>query len=352
MQTNFVFFCCFLIIFLEMQNQMLESNISLRKQAAYISMAVGIGMFISKITAFYITQSAAIFSDAIESIVHILATGMALYSILLSSKPADSSHPYGHSNIEYFSSGIEGLLIIIAAIGIIYYAVLDLISGQSLNQLDIGIIIISSAGAINLVLGLFLIKRGKKTNSLTLIADGKHVLTDSYTSLGVIIGIFLVIITGITQLDPIFAILVASNILYTGYQLMREAVAGLMHEIDEVMLKNICDKLEGIKKDFWIDLHELRFWKSGEHVFIDFHLTLPFYYTIAESHTEEVRIASEIKSIIPTSQIKIHFDNCTQHLCKFCSVENCTKRFEAKSVNVAYTDSKMIGLPLHKNIDD
>ncbi len=309
-------------------------------------------MFIAKMGAYYITGSAAIFSDAIESVVHILATSMALYSVFLSAKPADSSHLYGHSNIEYFSAGIEGLLIIFAALSIIYFSVFDIIHGQSLQQLDIGLIIVSAAGFINLFLGLFLIKRGKSTNSFTLIADGKHVLTDSYTSIGVMIGILLVMITGITLLDPIFAIGVAINILFTGYNLMREAVAGLMHETDQNLLSKISNNLKENKNSFWIDLHELRFWKSGEHVFIDFHLTIPFYYTIAQSHSEETRINSEIKKIIPTSQIKIHFDNCTFELCKYCEIIDCDKRDEAKRLTVNWDTAKMIGHPLQKNIDD
>jgi len=201
-----------------------NDQLNLRKKAAIISMTIGIGMFITKMTAYFITGSVAIFSDAAESVVHVAATGMALFSIILSSKPADESHLYGHGNVEYFSAGVEGFLIVLAAGFIIYQAILDIIAGPTLESLSIGVIFISAAGVVNLGLGYYLIRTGKKTNSLTLVADGKHVLTDAITSIGVIVGITLVIITDFVLLDPILAIIVALNILFTGYKLIRESI--------------------------------------------------------------------------------------------------------------------------------
>ena len=238
-------------------------QLNLRKKAAIISMTIGIGMFITKMTAYFITGSVAIFSDAAESVVHVAATGMALFSIILSSKPADESHLYGHGNVEYFSAGVEGLLIVLAAGFIIYQAILDIIAGPTLESLSIGVIFISAAGVVNLGLGYYLIRTGKKTSSLTLVADGKHVLTDAITSIGVIVGITLVIITDFVLLDPLLAIIVALNILFTGYKLIRESIGGLMHETNPAILKNISDRLISIKKDYWIDIHELRYWQSG-----------------------------------------------------------------------------------------
>ncbi|MDY0084236.1 MAG: cation diffusion facilitator family transporter, partial [Ignavibacteriaceae bacterium] len=213
--------------------------IKLRKKAAIISLVVGLSMFVFKIAAYLITGSAAIFSDAAESIVHVLATLMALFSIYLSSRPADSSHPYGHGNVEYFSAGIEGLLIVIAAVVIIIQSVDSIIAGPELKQLGLGAVVISLASVVNLILGNYLIRTGKKTNSITLIADGKHVLTDSITSFGVIVAVLLVILTGIELLDPIIAILVALNILVTGYKLIRESIAGLMNEVNQKMLDKL-----------------------------------------------------------------------------------------------------------------
>jgi cation diffusion facilitator family transporter len=325
-------------------------QLNLRKKAAYLSLAVGIGMFITKMTAYFITGSVAIFSDAAESVVHVAATGMALFSIILSAKPADETHLYGHGNVEYFSAGVEGFLIVLAAGFIIYQAILDIIAGPTLESLSIGIIFISAAGIINLVLGYYLIRTGKKTNSLTLVADGKHVLTDAVTSIGVIVGITLVIITNFVLIDPILAIIVALNILFTGYKLIRESIGGLMHETNPEILKIISNLLIAMKLDYWIDLHELRYWQSGEKTFMDFHLILPYYFTIEQSHKEEKRIDEELEKEYPNSQIKIHFDYCNYDLCKFCGYQKCDVRKEEKKINFDWNVEKLVGGAVYKTI--
>lgn len=323
-------------------------QINLRKKAAYISLAVGIGMFITKMTAFFITGSVAIFSDAAESVVHVAATGMALFSIILSSKPADKTHLYGHGNVEYFSAGVEGFLILLAAGVIIFTAIGDIIAGPTLESLSVGVIFISAAGIVNLGLGFYLVRTGKKTNSITLVADGKHVLTDAYTSIGVLVGVILVMITGYVLLDPILAIIVALNIVFTGYKLIRESVGGLMLETNPEMLKKISDKLISMKKEYWIDIHELRYWQSGDRTFIDFHLILPYYFTIEQSHKEEKMIDEELENAFPNSQIKIHFDYCVPELCKFCGYEICKVRTEEKKINFEWNVEKSAGKAVYK----
>lgn len=325
-------------------------NLKLKKKAAIISLSVGIGMFFFKMGAYLITGSAAIFSDAAESVVHVLATSMALFSIYLSSKPADDTHPYGHGNIEYFSAGTEGILIVIAAIFIIYESTLSIIKGPQLQELGIGAIIITIASSVNLGLGNYLIKMGKKTNSLTLIADGKHVLTDSITSFGVIAAVLLVMFTDILLLDPIIAIIVALNILYTGYKLIRESVAGLMNEANPATLKRLSDKLIGMKKNYWIDIHELRFWQSGDKVFIDFHLILPYYLNIKQTHDEENLIEEELKKDFMNADLKIHFDYCVPELCKYCSYFDCKVRSEEKSISFTWDINKLTGIPVYKQV--
>lgn len=329
-----------------------NDNIRLKKKAALISLFVGFGMFGAKVTAYFITGSSAIFSDAAESVVHVMATSMALYSIILSSRPPDKSHLYGHGNIEYFSAGIEGFLIVLAALTIIYTSVEDIIVGATPDKLGTGTIIIAAAGAINLFLGFYLIKKGEQTNSLALVADGKHVLTDSYTSIGVIIGLLLVMLTDFYLLDPLFAIGVAINILYTGYKLVRESIGGLMNETDKEALEKMVNKFVEIKKDHWIDLHHLRFWKSAEKIFVDFHLTLPYYFTIKESHLEEEKIVDELNTIFPEVQVRIHFDYCYPQLCKYCEYEPCEVRVEPKSTSFEWTTEKLIGDPIEGKTHD
>jgi len=318
-----------------------------RVKAGVISLLIGILMLILKFGAYYLTGSAAIFSDALESIVHTMATSMALFSIIYSSKPPDEKHPYGHGNMEYFSAGAEGLLILLAAVGIIYYSVLDIINPPEIKKLDIGMGIVALAGLINLFLGLYLISTGKKTNSLTLVADGKHVLTDSYTSLGVLVGVFIVFLTDIQILDPLFAIFVGLNIIWTGYNLLREAFGGLMHEADSNTISEISKVILALRQNNWIDIHELRCRRSGSRVAIDFHLILPWYTTIKEAHDEETRIKENLKMNFPESEVLIHFDYCKPSLCKFCYYENCAERSEAPSVKFEWNEDKATGKPIY-----
>jgi len=324
-----------------------KHNYSLKKRAAILSLIIGIALFFLKMGGYLITGSAAIFSDAAESVVHVLATSMALYSIILSSTPPDKSHPYGHGNIEFFSAGVEGFLIVVASFYIIYKAISDLIAGSNLKQLDIGVLVLGSAGIINLFLGYYLLRMGKKTNSITITADGKHVLTDSYTSIGVLIGVLLVMGTGYNFLDPIFAIAVALNILFTGYNLIRESVIGLMNETNKELLHRITEYISSIKKDYWIDIHELRFWLSGDKIFLDFHMIIPYYFNIKESHSEENEIEALLKEKFPDIQLKIHFDFCTPELCKMCGMQSCLYRTEKRNKDFTWDTEKLTGPPVY-----
>lgn len=322
------------------------------RNAALIALITGFLMLAGKMSAYLITNSAAIYSDALESVVHIFASGIAFISIIISSRPEDESHPYGHGNIEFFSAGFEGLLIIVAAIAIMYAAIHDIIFGVAVKKLDIGLYIVMAAGAINLLLGWYLIRTGKKNHSITLIADGKHVLTDSWTSLGVVVGIGLVMLTDFKLLDPIFAILVATNIIFTGSKLIRDSFNGLMDASDPEMLKKICDKISEIKKDYWIDVHQLRVRRSGNKLFLDFHLVLPFYFTIKETHTEEIEILKSINDLHNPSEIKIHLDHCDFSMCKFCSFAACTERKSEQNISLTFDEKKIIGGPQQEHPEE
>lgn len=198
--------------------------------AIRISLTVGFLMLAGKWYAYLLTGSAAILSDAAESVVHVLAVAFAAYSLWLSFKPPDSTHPYGHDRISFFSAGVEGTLIILAAGIIMYEAVRKWIGGLELQNLGEGTLFVAGAGVINAALGLYLLWQGKRHNSLVLIANGKHVLTDSWTSLGVVGGLLLVLWTDWLPFDPILAIIVAANILWSGGKLVRQSVGGLMDE--------------------------------------------------------------------------------------------------------------------------
>lgn len=298
-----------------------------KKKAALFSLLIGFLMFFLKIFAFAITGSSAILSDAIESIVHIFATSIAFISLLISLKPPDQSHPYGHGKIEFFSAGFEGGLIIVAALSIIFFAIEDLIFGIELQQLDIGAYLILAASLINLGLGLFLVRIGKRTKSLILEADGKHILTDSVTSIAVLISIVVVMITNFKILDPLIAIFVALNIIITGYKLVRQSIRGLMQERDDEFLDKLIPVLNKIRQDDFIEVHKLRTWSAGNHHYVDFHLIIPSYYSIEQSHRIQRFITESLRQNLEAElQTMLHFDPCKPEHCPYCEKRDCPIR--------------------------
>jgi cation diffusion facilitator family transporter len=321
----------------------------LRRKAALISFAVGVLMFIMKTSAYFLTNSAAILSDAMESVVHVVATGMALYSIILVGRPADRKHPYGYGKIEYFSAGVEGALILIAAIAICYEAIREIINGSQLKQLDIGAIAVAAAGAINLALGYYLVRTGKKTSSLVLIADGKHVLTDSYTSIGVLIGVLLVWITNVKLLDPIFAMAVALNIMYTGFSLMRASVEGLMNTTDADTIDRTVAVMNRVRTPEMIDMHRLRAWRAGERRFIDFHLTLPYYLQLQKTHAIQEMVCNAICDEFGSqAEVMLHLDPCNYTCCSFCGKPDCPVRQSRHTIDHVFTVAGAVGEPAYK----
>ena len=264
--------------------------------AIRISLAVGIIMLAGKWYAYAITNSAAILSDAAESVVHILAVSFAAFSIWLIYKPPDISHPYGHDKISFFSAGVEGFLIILAAAFIIFESINKLIHGIEITNLDVGTYIVSAAAVINLVLGGYLVWQGKKTTSLILTANGKHVLTDSWTSFGVVIGLILVLWTGWLSLDPIIAIVVALNIFWAGGKLIRQAIAGLMEGNPEVE-KTIRATLDAETGKRGLQHHELRYRESGNAIWIEYHVLFPENTLLRDAH----QAATEIETVLSSS---------------------------------------------------
>jgi len=320
----------------------------LRRRAARISFFIGFLMLTLKMGGYLITNSAAILSDALESVVHVVATAVAFYSVILVGRPADRRYPYGYGKAEYFSAGLEGALIVFAAIAIVYEATLDILRGPSLKSIDIGVVVIAAAGAINFALGYYLIRTGKSTNSLVLVADGKHVLTDSYTSIGVLIGLILVKITDVVLLDPFFAIAVAINIVWTGYGLMRESVRGLMNTADPEMIERTVDVLNRIRTPAMIDVHRLRAWRAGERRFVDFHLALPHYMPMEEGHSLMHTITDAVNEEFSEEvDLLIHFDPCNMDCCKFCQNDDCTVRGARRSLDHPFTVASVQGEPAH-----
>ena len=265
--------------------------------AIRLSLAVGAIMLAGKWYAYAITSSAAILSDAAESVVHIIAVGFAAFSVWLMYQPPDDSHPYGHDKISFFSAGVEGFLIILAAAFILFESTKRLIHGIEITNVDIGTYIVSSAAVINLALGAYLVWQGKQSKSLILVADGKHVLTDSWTGFGVVAGLVLVLWTGWLPFDPLIAIVVAINILWSGGKLIRRAIAGLMDESDPEVEKTIRAILDVEMEKRGLRHHELRYRESGNAIWIEYHVLFPENTLLRDAH----QAATEIETVLSTS---------------------------------------------------
>lgn len=280
-----------------------------RRTAAILSLAVGVGMLGAKWLAYALTGSHAILSDALESVVHVSATAFALMSILLGSRPPDQAYPYGYGKIAYFSAGFEGGMIALAALAILYEAIQGLIEGSELQSLDLGLALIGGASLVNLALGLLLLRRGRETNSLVLTADGHHVLSDAYTSFGVVLGVGLVRITGLGWIDAVVAILAALNILRTGYGLVQEAFSGLMDRADRELLERLVRALDRARDPGWLDLHQLRAWRAGDRTFVDLHLVVPADWRVTRLHDVHDRVREVVREQLgEQAEAIVHFD--------------------------------------------
>lgn len=300
-----------------------------RKKIKILSITLFISsvLMLIKFAAWIITHSNAILTDALESIVNVFAGAFALYSVNYAAKPKDEDHPYGHGKIEFLSVGLEGSLIAIAGISIIIKSVYNLYYPHEIDSLDIGLYLTLFTGLVNFIMGLYLQKKGKELHSVTLTADGKHIISDAYSSGGLIIGIILIWISRISWMDSVIAILFGLFILYTGYKLMRKSLAGVLDEVDYALVNEIIEVLNKNRKEEWIDIHNFRVIKYGSNLHIDCHITLPWYYSLEQSHS----LVTEVENILTKEsenhvEVFIHADPCLPISCSICSLKNCTER--------------------------
>lgn len=297
---------------------------------------LGIVIMLSKFYAFYLTESITILSDALESIVNIIAGSLGLYSLYLSSKPRDSDHPYGHGKVEFITSAIEGTMIIVAGGLIIYKSVYSYFYPHPIQDLGIGIFLIAITGIINYVMGTIAVNKGKKRNSLALESSGVHLKTDAYTTLGVLLGLLLIYFTKILVLDNFIALLIAFFIIYHGYAIVKRSIGGIMDEADFKLNKRVIKYINKNRKPQWIDVHNFRIIKYGEVIHIDCHMTLPWYYSLQEAHDEMKEFEDCLQNSVSNPvETFIHTDPCVPQSCKICEVQNCPERqspFEEKII--------------------
>jgi len=248
--------------------------------------ALSVILFATKIIAYYFTNSLAILSDALESIVNVLAGFIGLYSLYVAAKPKDVEHPYGHGKAEFISAAAEGGLIVASGVLILYEAVTNFIKDKPLEKLDTGLWLIAATALVNFIAGLICRNIGKRNNSLALEASGKHLMIDTYSTIGIIAALVIILFTQFYLLDKIVACILAIMIIYNGYSIIRKSLAGIMDEADMDLLQRMVHLLNKNRRPNWIDIHNLRIIKYGSVLHIDCHLTVPYYLNILEAHDE------------------------------------------------------------------
>ncbi len=307
-----------------------KENLRLQK----IITLIAIVLFVTKIVAWYITGSLAILTDALESIVNIIAGLVGLYSLYLSAKPRDAAHPYGHGKVEFLSAAVEGTLITIAGIFIIYEAILNFSQPSKITKLNVGMLLLGITAIINFGAGVICVRKGVKNKSLQLIAGGRHLKSDTYTTLGIFAGLLLLYFTHHTWIDGAVACLFALIIIYTGYKIVRTSIAGIMDEADIQLLNNLVKVLNNNRRENWIDIHNLRIIKYGSTLHCDCHLTVPWYLNVNEAHHEIETLARLIRNEFGEAvELFVHSDGCQEFSCPICSKQNCMVRkhdFEKK----------------------
>lgn len=326
---------------------MIASQYNLRLQK--IITVVAIFLFLVKVVAWYLTNSVAILTDALESIVNIAAGLIGVYSLFISAKPKDEDHPYGHGKAEFISAAVEGTLIIVAGVLIIYKAIISLITPHEIQKLDYGIILVAATALINFVGGTICLNIGRKNNSLALIASGKHLRTDTWSTLGIIIGLILLYFTNLIWLDSAVAILFSLFIIYTGYKIIRSSIAGIMDEADIELLNKLVALLNANRKENWIDLHNLRVIKYGGTLHIDCHLTVPWYLNVREAHDEIEALATLVRNEFgETVELFVHSDDCREFSCRICYKKDCLVRLHEFENRVEWTIDNIIKDSKHR----
>jgi cation diffusion facilitator family transporter len=311
-----------------------QQNLRVQKWVAGISVL----LLLVKFFAYYITRSVSILTDALESIVNVAAGFIGLYSLYVSAKPRDSDHPYGHGKAEFISAAVEGTMILTAGAIIIYKAVQRILYPAEVEQLDQGLLLVAITAALNLVLGLYCVRTGRKNDSLALISSGKHLLSDTISTAGIIAGLALLFFTGYAWIDSAVAILAALIIIYTGYRILRRSLAGIMDEADMKLLSRLVRILQDSRGENWVDMHNLRVIRYGSVLHVDAHLTVPYYLTVNEAHLEIDTMANLIRKEFGESlEIFVHTDGCMPFQCHLCSKSNCPVRYEPFRERVTWT---------------
>jgi cation diffusion facilitator family transporter len=312
----------------------MKTALRIQKIIAVVSVLI----FIGKLAAWYLTQSISILSDALESIVNVVTGFLGLYSLFLSSKPRDRNHPYGHGKAEYISSAVEGILISIAGAVIIGQVIYTLFVPKPIHKVDLGILLSILTGALNLALGAYAVYHGRKGKSIVVESAGAHLKSDAYSTFAIVLGLILIHLTNQFWLDQLIASIFGIIIIVTGYKILRKSLAAIMDEADELLLQQVLDTINAQRPTQWIDLHNLRSIQYGNILHIDAHLSLPWYFTTAQSEAEVLYFEQIIhQSFDYKVECFIHVDACKPFSCAICQLENCLERTQQHSHAIPWT---------------
>lgn len=321
-------------------------KISAAQTAAYVSLVVSIIVLLLKIKAYFVTNSAAVLSDALETVVNVVTAVVALYAVKLAAEPADSEHPYGHGKMEYFSAAFEGGLIFFAAIAILFNGFLALLAKNDVRNFQEGFYYSLAATVFNLVTGLYLLHIGRKNKSEALTASGKHVLADVLTTVGVFISLGLVYLTHEPRIDAVISLCIGLLLAFEAYKIVRKNSGALLDEADINLLNMLSCAIEKNRTPAIIDIHHLRMIRSGNFHHIDAHLVVPEFYDIKTvheiSHTFEKAVVTEYEF---DGEFAFHNDPCHRMYCAVCKVEQCPVRQEPFKYLKPWTSQHIVAGP-------
>lgn len=311
--------------------------------------ALSVVLFAAKVIAYYLTNSLAILTDALESIVNVVAGLIGLYSLYIAAKPRDEEHPYGHGKAEFVSAAVEGTLIVAAGVVILYETVINFIKPHSIGQLDAGLIMVAITAVVNYIAGYICLKIGRQNYSLALQATGRHLQTDTYSTLAIIAGLVLMLVTKMFWIDKVIALVMSGFIMYSGYKILRESLAGIMDEQDMKLLQEIVDLLNKNRRVNWIDLHNFRIIKYGSHLHIDCHLTVPWYLNVHEAQGEIDTLMNLITDEYGSSiEFFVHTDGCLSFSCRLCDKSTCPVRHHPFEHKVEWTLENLLTNQMHR----
>ncbi|MDP4148026.1 MAG: cation diffusion facilitator family transporter [Bacteroidota bacterium] len=289
--------------------------------------AIAILLFALKMTAYFITGSVAILTDALESTVNVIAGFIGLYSLTVAAKPRDVDHPYGHGKAEFLSAAVEGSMVVVAGLFIIYESISNLLFPHPLQKLDKGMYLVGATALVNFALGAVCLYIGRRNQSAALIASGKHLQTDTYSTAGIILGLAVILWTKLAWIDSAISLVFALIILYSGYHILRSSIAGIMDEADVKLLNRMIAFLNARRRENWIDLHNLRVIKYGRLLHVDCHLTVPWYLNVVEAHAEIDALTSMIRAEFGEAmEFFVHSDACMDFSCPVCIKSGCNVR--------------------------